>query len=224
MRYLILFILSCFISTSVSAQVFFKQRVYGNEKREKNTLSEVEVDNSYEVTKVKIKGEKYRLFNTYTTEWKEQPIQFDASKGRFYLEKSKKAIHWRVGRRLLKDLGEKEILNSLDRSRVGVVTGRFVQGFSVMATLTVLPLLATEPTSTLIGIGALGGIWFGGRTLVRFSRAGVKKRLIEYNSRFENTEKNFYQNFQPSSITFKPIQISPFTPSLAPTLGISWKL
>ncbi len=225
MRYLILFILGCFISTSVSAQVFFKQRVYGNEKREKNTLSEVKVDNSYEIGKVKINGEKYRMFNTYTNEWKTEPIKFDARKGRFYLEESKKAIHWRTGRLLLKELGEKAILNSLDRSRVGVVTGRVVQGFSVMATLTILPLIGTESNNeALIAIGVLGGGWFGGRTLVRFSRAGVKKRLEKYNANLQSTEKNFYQNFKPSAITFKPVQTNLFTPSLAPTLGLSWSL
>lgn len=224
MKYLILFVLSCFITTSVSAQVFFKQRVYGNEKREKNTLSTVEVDNSTQIGKVKINGQKYKVFNTATSEWQKEPISFNARTGKFYLEKSKKAVHWRIARVMLKDMGEKGIVNSLDRSRPGVIVGRGVQGFTIMGTLTVLPLLATEPTSTLLGIGVLGGIWFGGRTLVRFSRSGVKKRLKKYNANLGKTEKNFYPSFKPSSITFKPVQISPFTPSLTPTLGFAWKL
>jgi hypothetical protein len=224
MKYLLASFFVFFFCFGASAQVFFKQRVYGNEKREKNTLSTVEVDNSTQIGKVKINGQKYKVFNTATSEWQQEPISFNARTGKFYLEKSKKAVHWRIGRVMLKDMGEKGIVNSLDRSRPGVIVGRGIQGFTIMGTLTVLPLLATEPTSTLLGIGVLGGIWFGGRTLVRFSRMGVKKRLENYNSNLEKTDKNFYQNIKPSSLTFKPVRVNLLNSSITPTLGFSWKL
>ncbi|WP_375558753.1 hypothetical protein ACE193_13505 [Bernardetia sp. OM2101] len=230
MKYIILFLLANLICFSVSAQVFFKQRVYGNEQREKNVSSTVEVESTTQINKVKINKVEYGLYSTYTSEWKEQPLEFHRRTAKFYLRDEKKAITMGQGRKLMKDLGEKEIVRAIDKSKLGTIGGRSVQvvgywvgffGFGMAATSVGDSQVATRGLTIL---AAAGGVWYGGRQLVILSRTPIRNRLSEYNSRFENTEKNFYPSFKPSAITFKPVQISPFTPSLTPTIGLSWKL
>ncbi|WP_157698943.1 hypothetical protein [Bernardetia litoralis] len=229
MKYLLLFILSCLISTSVFAQVFFKQRVYGNEKREEKTLSTVEVDNSYEVGKAKIKGETYILFNTHTSEWKEQPINFHRRTAIFYLKDEKKALSLSEGKQLMKELGERKVVAAINKSKLGTAGGRLFQYIGCMGGALAIINLARNAVDGvnergLAVLGASAVVWYGGRQLVILSRNPIRNRLDEYNSRLAKTEKNFYPSFKPSAITFKPVQTSPFTPSITPTLGLSWKL
>ncbi|WP_338812119.1 hypothetical protein V9L05_12030 [Bernardetia sp. Wsw4-3y2] len=231
MKYITLIILIYFISTSVSAQVFFKQRVYGNEQREKNVSSTVEVESSTIMTTTKLNGISYSWMSNYTSEWKSKPIEFHKRKAKFYLKDEKKLITMAEGRKLMKEMGERKVVQAIDKSRLGTVGGRILQGigywggfigFSVAATSTGESNIASQGLAVL---AISGGVWFGGRQLVILSRTPIKNRLAEYNSRLDDkTEKNFYQNIKPSSLTFKPVQISPFTPSLAPTLGFAWKL
>ena len=230
MKHFILFFLTNLICFSVSAQVFFKQRVYGNEQREKNVSSTIEVESSTVMTTVKLNGESYSWMSDYTSEWKDKPIEFHRRKAKFYLKDEKKLITMAEGRRLMKDLGERKVVQAINKSRLGTVGGRILQGigywggfigFAVAATSTGQDGVAAQG---LAALAISGGVWYGGRQLVILSRTPIRNRLNEYNSRLAKTEKNFYPSFKPSSIIYKPVQINPFTPSLAPTLGLSWKL
>ncbi|WP_338767923.1 hypothetical protein WAF17_06720 [Bernardetia sp. ABR2-2B] len=225
MRYLILFLLANLICFSVSAQVFFKQRVYGNEKREKNVSSTIEVESSVQMGTISLNKKKYSLYSNHTSEWKENPIRFHRRTGTFYLEDEKKAISMTAGRNLMKELGEKKLVQAIDKSKVGTGVGRVIQGVGlVFGASGVLLTLGSGSEIGLAGILMGGAGWYGGRQLVIFSRNPIRNRLVDYNSRLADIKKNFYPSFKPSKITFKPVQISPFTPSLAPTLGFSWKL
>ncbi|WP_338793006.1 hypothetical protein [Bernardetia sp. MNP-M8] len=226
MKYFILLFLSNLICFSVSAQVFFKQRVYGNEQREKNINSTINVENSIQISTIDINGKIYALFDIYNSDWKKQPIEFHRRKAIFYIEGEKKAISMTEGRKLMKDLGEKKIVQAIDKSRIGTGVGRAFQGVGLFVGVSgVILTLGSGSEIGLAGILMGGAGWYGGRQLVILSRTPIKNRLAEYNSRLDDkTEKNFYQNIKPSSLTFKPVQISPFTPSLAPTLGFAWKL
>jgi hypothetical protein len=225
MKYILLFLLSNLICFSVSAQVFFKQRVYGNEKREKNVSSTIEVERTTKMGTKKLDGLEYDLYSDYTSEWKNTPIEFHRRKATFYLKDENKAISMLAGRKLMKDLGERKVVQAIDKSVLGTGVGRAVQGVGwfVGAVGVIFTLGSGSETGLVpVFVGAAG--WYGGRQLVILSRTPIKNRLDEYNSRLAKTEKNFYPSFKPSSLTFKPVQISPFTPSLVPTLGLSWKL
>lgn len=132
-------------------------------------------------------------------------------------------------------LGEDDLANSITRARTVFIVAKSTQIASwVVGVPTLLTIWAADGDEAFVNqdhynvLYSCIGTWVGSKITMLLCKASIDNSLRKHNNSVlenrENKDKNFYQNLKPSKITFKPVQINPFTPSLAPTLGLSWKL
>ena len=247
---IIFFILS--ISFSFG-QVFFKQRVYGMEDRGpkeevKITLRQNKSKATYNSTPnysytttystysvIYSKGKRYEYHrNPSPVLWEGKQLSAMTKKGLFIHQKGdNKVIHLSTASKMFREMGETNLANSLSGISNGYAVSTILQYTSVLSSFGFgMFVLAAKAQEGGLGDGDAAratafrvslGTFVSTTILNQIFKASLRSTLNNYNSKL-SFNKKFAPNFAPSKITFKPAQISPFTPSLAPTLGFSWKL
>ncbi len=227
-------------------QVFFKQRVYGMEDREpkkevvyfRTTYSSNSYSYSSNSKKKKSKKTYYHISdNTQAYSWKTAELRTKRKYGFYYIgvKETNHLIPLIPAIDTFRELGKHDLANSITRARTVFIVAKSTQIASwVVGVPTIMTIWAADGDEAFVNqdhynvLYACIGTWVGSKITMLLCKASIDNSLRKHNNSVlenrEDKEKNFYQNLKPSKITFKPVQISPFTPSLAPTLGFSWKL
>ncbi len=241
------------LSTSFSfGQVFFKQRVYGMKDREpkeevKVTLRQNKSKSTYNSTPnysytttystysvIHSKGKRYEHHrNPLPVLWEGKQLSAMTKKGLFIHQKGdNKVIHLSTASKMFREMGETNLANSLSGISNGYAVSTILQYTSVLSSFGFGMFVLAENLQEDDNSGTENrrkgfrislGTFVGTTILNQIFKASLRSTLNNYNSRF-SFDKKFAPNFAPSKITFKPVQITPFTPSITPTLGFSWKL
>ena len=220
-----------FLSFSSFGQVFFKQRIYNMEDREprKEGIYLEGTYSSYTVP-VKSRGRSYEVDNyPQTDDFKDQELHTIKYFGFYFIgsKENNRVSGLKASALILRELGEEKLAQSILRIRTVSVTAKLIQIPAWIMIIDGSFRLATaeqednvSPKVLYIGIGT----FITSKVIMGLSRTSLNHKLNKYNNRISSRQNKINSNFTPSKITFKPVQISPLVPSLAPTLGFSWNL
>lgn len=242
MKIILTLLFIIFIAPVSFGQIFFKQRVYGMEDREPKEeifyVKKTYNTNSYNYRSRKSNKTHYHVNNsTQEVLWKTAELKTKRKHGFYFIhiKETNSLTPLKPAIATFRALGKDDLANSINRSRTTFIVAKSTQiaswivGVPAFMTIAVNegdPLFVTQDHYNVLY--SCIGVWVGSKITMLLCKASIENSLKKHNeSVLENKkeqEKNFYQNFKPSSLTFKPVQISPLSPLVTPTLGFAWSL
>ncbi len=224
MRKYILAVLFLLYLLPSQAQIFYKERIYGNEDRRTRNTSE-EYDYSSQTS-------------AFDSTWINEPIFISEHRksDRIYKQDdydSNDYLPLSVTKEYMEENGHMGVVNAIEDYQSKKQVSYKIRKVSRYAIATSFVLLFALPASDnyrpyLYGaFGISAGLNITGKILKYPSKKHIYTELEAYNAGLGNKpnnsfDKNFFPNFRPSKLIIRPVRMNLLTLIPVPTLGIAW--